>query len=176
MLFKSNELAVEQGRKFQVNMYLTQFARSPVTGVGNFAIGRFSKLEGGGVLESYKAFGFFNGSDLGYLKILAENGVIGIAWVAWWFIYFYRRGRQTLIIAEKMGGAPFAEVLTHGILYFTTYLLISAVTLPHWVHQNVITILPLSLAFMAIARRTVDDLVERAAKEPPPLFSGIKSV
>jgi len=173
MLFKSSELASEQGRMFQVNMYLTQFEKSPLTGVGNFAIGSFSNRKGGGILESYKAFGFFNGSDLGYLKILAENGVIGIAWVIWWFVYFYRRGKQTLAKAEKLGGLPFAEVVTHGLIYFTTYLLISGVTLGHWVHQNVITILPLSLALMAISRWTVNELAEQTVNEQSSLIPGM---
>ncbi|MBV5326814.1 MAG: O-antigen ligase family protein [Chlorobium sp.] len=166
MLFKSSELAAEHGRMFQVNMYLTQFQKAPLTGVGNFAIGTFSNREGGGVLESYKVFGFFNGSDLGYLKILAENGVFGIAWVVWWFVYFYRRGKQTLAKAEQSGELPFTAVLTQGLIYFTTYLLVSGITLGHWVHHNVITILPLSLAIMAIARRTANQLDEQTIKEP----------
>jgi hypothetical protein len=156
MLLKSDELAPEAGRLFQVKMYLMQFARSPITGVGNFAIGKYTNHEDG-VQKTIKEFGFFNGSDLGYLKILAENGLIGVAWVIWWFSYFYRRSRQTAAESQVLGGAPFAEVLIRGLFLFNVYLFISGVTLGHWVHPNVLTILPLSLALMAIARVSVKD-------------------
>ncbi|MFA7059649.1 MAG: O-antigen ligase family protein [Pedobacter sp.] len=175
MIFKSTELAEEQGRKLQLNMYLTQFMRSPITGVGNFAVSRFVNQKDGGVLQSYKAFGFFNGSDMGYLKILAENGLVGIAWVLWWYFYFYRQGNKLLKVANKLGNIPFVETLVQGLQYFTVYLLFSGVTLAHFVHPRGITVLPLALALMAIARRTVNELAERAAKEAPPLFSRMES-
>lgn len=156
MLLKSDELSSEDGRVNQARMYLTQFARSPVTGVGNFAIGKYTKYQDA-VAQTVRAYGFFNGSDLGYLKMVGENGLLGVAWLLWWFSYYYRRGRQTLARARQVGGAPFAEVLTRGLLYFTVYILISGVTLGHWVHHNMLTILPLSLALMAIARVSLDE-------------------
>lgn len=176
MILKSDELSSEDGRMSQARMYLTQFARSPLTGVGNFAIGKYTRYQDA-VAQNVRAYGFFNGSDLGYLKILGENGLLGILWLLWWFSYYYRRGRQTLARARELGDTPFAEVLTRGLLYFTVYILISGVTLGHWVHQNMLTVLPLSLALMAIARvslggRQVAQTVEVPQYRPHPLHLG----
>lgn len=154
MILRADELSPEGGRAAQAKMYLEAFARSPIAGVGNFAIGKYSKYQDA-VAQNVRVYGFFNGSDLGYLKILGENGLIGVAWLLWWFSYFYRRGRQTLAHADELGDAPFAGVLTRGLMYFTVYLLISGVTLGHWLHHNMLTVLPLSLALMAIARVSV---------------------
>lgn len=150
MVLRAGDLSPEDGRKFQANMYFKQFERSPLFGVGNFAIGKYAKYEDG-IQRTIMEFGFFNGADLGYLKILGEYGLIGIAWVMWWFSYFYRRSKQILTTSQKTGWDPFAVFFARGMLMFNFYLLISGVTLGHWVHHNVLTILPLSLALMAVA-------------------------
>jgi hypothetical protein len=159
MITKSGTLESEKGRMFQASMYLTQFARSPLTGVGTFAIGKYANREGG-ELMSYKEFGFFGASDLGYLKILGENGLLGVAWVIWWFNYFFRQGRRAIAGAHETGNPPKAAIVGRGLLFFAAYLLISGVTLGHWVHPNLITILPLALALMAIARKSVTETDE----------------
>ena len=158
MVSKTGELSPEDGRKLQAYMYLTQFMRSPLTGVGNFAVTRFSKYKDAGVLQSYRAYGYFAGSDLGYLKVLGDHGLLGILWVIWFYTYLFRRGRQTLAKAQALGGVPGVEILTRGLLYFTLYLLISGVTLPYWIHPLHITLLPLLLALMAILRVSVNEM------------------
>jgi hypothetical protein len=158
MVLKTGQLSPEEGRKLQVTMYLTQFMRSPITGVGTFAVTRFAKYKDVGVMQSYKAYGYFGASDLGYLKVLGDYGLLGIVWVIWFYTYIFLRGRQTLAKAQALGGIPTVEVLTRGLLYFTLYLLISGVTLPYWIHPLHITLLPLLLALMAILRVSVNEM------------------
>jgi hypothetical protein len=175
IIFKSDTdtLRTESQRKLQASMCLTQFARSPLTGVGTLDNSADTSWQDEAhpmyrkdstrensmnaiwlnlVHSMYRKYGFFNTTDLGYLKIAAESGLLGVAWLVWYFWYFYRRGRQTLAKVISSGGNPTAEAVCRGLLYFTTYLLISGVTLPHWVYMNGITVLPLSLVLMAITR------------------------
>ena len=170
MLFKTGELAPETGRMTQASMYITQVLKSPITGVGTFAVTRFAKYKDGGVVETYKTYGYFAASDLGYLKILGDNGLLGIAWVVWWFVYFYRRSSKTLKIAINFGNVPFIVVLVSGLQYYVVFILISGVSLGHFNHPGGITVQPLVLALMAIASRTVNELAEQTVKEPSPLI------
>lgn len=164
MIYKTGELSPEKGRMFQASMYLAQFMRSPLTGVGTFAINKFAKYGDEGSTISYNKYGYYGGSDLGYLRVLGDNGLLGIAWLVWFYSYFFRRGRQTLAKTKALGGVPTVEVLTRGLLYFTLFLLISGVTLPHWIHPNHLTILPLSLALMAITRVSVNEMPAASGK------------
>ena len=90
LITKADMLDSEKGRMFQASMYMTNFMRSPLAGVGTFGIGKYINRGENAERLTYKEFGFYGASDLGYLRILCENGLLGIAWVAWWFSYFYR--------------------------------------------------------------------------------------
>ena len=168
MIFQFSELEPENGRKFQALVYFRQFMRSPLTGVGNFAV--FDRRLKASIREKYyyRKYKFFSASDLGYMKILGENGLLGIAWVFWWFSYFYRRCRQAV------DEFPVAGIISRGLLFFTLYQLISGVTFGHWVHPNFITILPLSLALMAITRVFVEDVATSPSKDSSRQVSNIK--
>lgn len=170
MVTKSDTLPKEAGRMQQARMYVDRFLGSPLAGAGNFAIGKYSEMnaQGGdkGSSLAYRRFGFFAASDLGYLKILGEYGLLGIGWVIWWYFYFFRRVRQTLAKARALGTIPQVEALCRGMAYFMIFLLISGVTLAHWIHPNTITILPLMLAIMAVVRVRVDELASASGPIP----------
>jgi hypothetical protein len=171
LIFNAGSLEPERGREIQALMYLRGFERSPLTGVGTFAVrgtgGRAEEVDA----IAYRKYGFFDAVDLGYLKILGENGLLGIAWVIWWYSYFFRRAKQTLRAAKMLGNMPFVEAFCQGVLYLMVYLLISGVTLGHWIHPNMITILPLLLALMAVTRVSVNRIATASGKASVPQYS-----
>jgi len=158
MVLESSALPHEAGREFQVSMYLTQFLKSPLTGVGNLVIRKNTEWEIGD-LTTYRKYGFFNATDIGYLKIVAENGLLGIAWVIWFLSYLYRSSRQILTRAVATGGAPTAEFVARGHLYFLFYLSISGFTIAHFVLPHGLNILALSMAIIAVTRVSLNEQV-----------------
>jgi hypothetical protein len=136
---------------FQVSMYMNNFVKSPLTGVGNISSGTTDD-EG---IRTYRKYGLVNTSDIGYLKVAAESGMVGIAWVAWFYSYLYRRSKQTLKKALALGGEPMAETVAHGLRYFLIYLAISGLTLPHFVLGRRIPAIVLALAIMAVTRESL---------------------
>ncbi|OGC94623.1 MAG: hypothetical protein A2W25_09365 [candidate division Zixibacteria bacterium RBG_16_53_22] len=156
MILKTSTLPREADREEQISMYLTHFPKSPLTGVGNLVTRKDTEWEIG-KLTTYRKYGFYNATDIGYLKIAAENGLLGIAWVIWFLSYFYRRSRQTLSRAVKRGDGSTAEFVARGHLYFLIYLSISGLTLPHFVYEDGVIILALSLAIMAVTRTSSNE-------------------
>jgi hypothetical protein len=150
----------EKGRQMMVDMFIKQFLRSPILGVGTLATGINKGLvyNVDNVIATYRKYGFFSTSDLGYPKIATENGLVGLAWVCWFLSYFYRRGKQTLTLARNHGNLPGVEALCRGSIYFVVYLAISGVTIPHFVYWSGVTILPLWLALMAVTRTTMQGM------------------
>jgi hypothetical protein len=164
IVLKSGKLETESGRLFQAKMYWNQFMKSPIVGVGDIAITKYLRLPvDEGIHRTYRQYGFFSGSDLGYLKILGEYGILGIAWLIWFFSYYFRRRKETLKKAQLLGNIPYVEVICYGFTYFIIYIMISAITLPQWVHPNWITILPLSLAIIAFTRVNVSELASKSS-------------
>ena len=158
MVLQSSKLEKETGRELQMSMYWRALLRSPLTGVGNLAT-RKNTEEEMGVMTTYRKYGFFNGSDLGYMKIAGESGLLGIAWVVWFFSYLYRSGRLTLDKAIKLGNVPTAEAVSRGTLYFLVYLMFTGFTFAHFVLPHGIAIVALSLALIAVTRVSVNQLV-----------------
>ncbi len=154
MVLKLNTLPEEADRKFQVSMYLNHFPKSPLTGVGNLATRPNTPWEIG-TMTTYRTYGFFEASDIGYLKIATENGLLGIAWVIWFLSYLYRRSRQTLSRAMERRDGSTAEFVARGHLYFLIYLSISGLTIAHFVLPDALNILALSLAIMAVTRESL---------------------
>lgn len=163
MVLKVDTLQREQGREFQMDMYVNQFKRSPFTGVGNISTRKDTEEEIG-TLTTFRKYGFFNGSDLGYMKVIGESGLAGLAWILWFFAYFFRRSRQTLVKATLLGTVPTAQTIARGHLYFFIYLIFTGVTLPHFVLPQGIAIVALSLAVLAVIRVSVN---EAATAEVP---------
>lgn len=131
-------------------MYVNNFLKSPLTGVGTLAMGVTETFS-----RSFRKYGFFNATDLGYPKIAGEYGLVGLAWVVWFYSYVYRRSRQTLTQALALGNAPEAEAVARGLRYFLIYLVISGFTLPHFVTLDGIPAIVLTLAFMAVTRESL---------------------
>lgn len=154
MIFQESSLAPEEGREFQFWMYMKNFLKSPLVGVGNIASGKLD-YEANPYMIAYRKYGLFNTTDLGYPKILAEQGLLGLAWVVWFYTYLYRRTRQTLTEALKWGDEPAAEAVARGLKYFLIYLIISGFTLPHFVYISGIPAIVLTLAFMAVTRESL---------------------
>ena len=157
MILQTSKLQKEAGREFQMTMYLSALMRSPVTGVGNLATRKDSEKEIG-TMTTYRKYGFFNGSDLGYLKIAGESGLLGIAWVVWFFSYLYRSSRQTLAKALTLGNVPAVEAVSRGTIYFLVYLMFTGFTFAHFVLPHGIAIVAFSLALMAVTRVSVNEL------------------
>ncbi len=155
MVLKLSTLPDEADRKFQVSMYLNHFPKSPLTGVGNLATRPNTEWEIG-TLMTYRKYGFYEASDIGYLKIATENGLLGIAWVIWFLSYLYRRSRQTLSRAVERGDSSTAEFVARGHLYFLIYLSISGLTIAHFVLPDALNMLALSLAIMAVTRVSME--------------------
>lgn len=157
MVLQTSKLQKEAGREFQMSMYLSALMRSPITGVGNLATRKDSEKEIG-TMTTYRKYGFFNGSDLGYMKIAGESGLVGIAWVVWFFSYMYRSSKQTLTKAVALGNVPVAEAICRGSYYFLVYLIFTGFTFAHFVLPNGIAIVAFSLALMAVTRVSVNQL------------------
>ncbi|MFZ2223258.1 MAG: O-antigen ligase family protein [Candidatus Deferrimicrobium sp.] len=149
MAIKSGELRPEAGREFQVKMYVTNFLKSPLFGVGNIATRKDTYWENG-TLTTYRKYGFFNGSDMGYMKIIAESGILGVIWMIAFFVYFWRRCRRMQAAAVARGDAS-SEAIASGLGYFMVYLLMSGVTLAHFVQPSAIGVVSLALATLAVA-------------------------
>jgi hypothetical protein len=159
MVSRYNELGSETGRSSQADMYIKQFLRSPLTGVGNLAtqVDRPGEFDGTGAAATYRKYGFFNGSDWGYLKIAGESGVLGLAWVVWFYLYFFSKGRQIIKKARVLGNAPNAVAISRGLLSFMVYLMTTGITMAHFVIVRNITILPLSLVLMGVMWKTLNN-------------------
>ncbi len=162
MALQSGTLAPESGRQFQMAMYANNFVKSPLTGVGNIASGKLDAARTS-YLRIYRKYGLFNTTDIGYMKMAAENGLAGLAWVIWLYMYMYRRSRQVLTEAAAIGGQPAAEAVARGLRYFLVYLAISGVTLPHFVAGSGIPVVVLAVALMAITRESLSRRAVTAA-------------
>jgi hypothetical protein len=163
----SNKLPPETERMFQVSMYLKHFIKSPLTGVGNLRSGKTHDE----AQRTYRKYGFWNAVDIGYLKMAAENGMVGMVWVVWLYSYLYRRSKQTLKKALALGDEPIAEAVARGLRYFLIYLAISGLTLPNFVVPDGIPTIVLVLAIMAVTReslrlRTADSTSREVGANP----------
>lgn len=154
IVLQTGKLEPESGRMFQVSMYVNNFIKSPFLGVGNIASGKYDE-ERDNYMRSYRKYGIFNNTDIGYLKMAAENGLVGITWVVWFYSYIYRQSKQTLAKALALGDEPVAEAVARGLRYFLIYLAISGLTLPHFVVYNRIPALVLALAIMAVTHESL---------------------
>ena len=151
IILQSGKLPPDTGRMFQVSMYMNNFIKSPLTGVGTIKSG----ITHNEIIRTYRKYGFFNATDIGYLKMAAESGLIGIAWVAWFYSYLYRRGKETMKRAIALGDEPMAEAVARGLRYFLIYLAISGLTFPHFVYFSFIPAIVLALAIMAVTRESL---------------------
>lgn len=161
MVMRTSNLENEAGRRAQFYMYVEHFLKSPLTGVGTLSSGKYDFAKNL-PLRTFKQFGFFNAVDLGYMKMAAEYGLVGLAWIYWYYRYLYKRSRELLSWSAAGRGSPLAEAIARGHLYFLIYLLISGLTLPHFVTSNGITILALSLAILAVTHQAI-----KSRSEPP---------
>lgn len=154
MVLQSKNLEKEQGRRMQLHMNWNNFLRSPLTGVGNLVTGRHDDYERNLPMRTYRKYGFFNASDTGYPKMAAEYGLLGLCWLVWFFRAVFRRCRGAVQRPEAT--PPGAKVIMQGTLYFALYLLVSGVTLPHFIVADGIVMVALALAVLAIACHSLD--------------------
>lgn len=140
-----NESSIE-GRVFQNKMYFANFLRSPVVGVGSL---KFSE----NFYSAYKRYGFFNNNDLGYSKMLAEYGLVGILWVLLFFRYVYRRTKTALQAVRGKEEMRYFRSIIVGVRLFYVYILISGITIPHFVEGIRIVPIVLSVVFLEFSLR-----------------------
>jgi hypothetical protein len=156
MMYQSEKLQPERGRYFQFTMYMNNFMRSPLTGVGTLANerhkGTFLDID---LQRTYRKYRFFNAVDLGYAKILAEYGILGVAWIVWYYCFIYRQSKQIMALRINYENSLEGGRLARGHLYFMIYLLISSITLPHFIHRDAIPIIALSIALMAVTHKSL---------------------
>lgn len=145
----SDKLAKESGRRFQSAVCIDNFLKSPLTGVGNLASGKLD-YEKNFHMRTYKQFGFYSVGDIGYLKMAAENGLLGIVWIAWFYWYIYRRSGWLMKAPESKGVNSIASTVGRGSRYFLIYLLISGVTIPHFITTDGIPAIAFALAILAV--------------------------
>lgn len=151
---QSGSLEKEDGRKMQLKMYLENFFRSPLTGVGTIASGKYDRM-GAGYLRSFRQYGIFNNTDLGYPKIAAENGLLGLSWVACLYGLIYWRSRQVLLLAAERTSVAMEEAVALGSRYFLVYMAISGVMFPHFSTMTQLPVTPLTLAILAVAAESL---------------------
>lgn len=155
---KASEMQEERGRKLQLQMYRDNFLRSPVSGVGNLPNDKTRKneLDVAPLMRNYRKYGFFNINDTGYPKTAAEYGLLGVFWLIWYFRTAFRRSRDIISRSKSTDIPPAAKVIGYGTLYFSIYLLISGVTLPHFILPDGTIIVALALAVLAIAYKSLE--------------------
>jgi hypothetical protein len=143
-----------QGRMFQNRMYWDNFFKSPLLGVGTL---RYNPNLG----ESYRKYGFYNNNDLGYVKILAEYGMVGLLWVFWFYAYVFRRTRTVIRGAAVSGDISYPGVVARGIQLFFLFVAVSMVTIPHFIEGDRIIPIVLAVVFLETARRVLPAKAEQ---------------
>ena len=156
LVLQQGSLETEYGRRLQLQMNLENFLKSPLSGVGNLVSGRSDDYERNPNMRTYRKYGFFNASDTGYPKMAAEYGLLGLFWLAWYYRHALARSKGLILGAQAATLPPEARVIAYGSLYYTIHLLVSGVTLPHFVTPDGIVIVALSLAILAITRRSLE--------------------
>ncbi|MDL1982912.1 MAG: O-antigen ligase family protein [Deltaproteobacteria bacterium] len=138
-----------EGRLFQHDMYMKNFLKSPVLGVGTL---RFDP----NYSNVYKKHKFYYNNDLGYSKMLAEYGLVGIAWLSWLYIYIFKKTRKISKVSFQGNDIPYPIMISKGVWLFFLYIAISSLTLPHFIEGYRIVPIVLSLVFLVIANNSIE--------------------
>jgi hypothetical protein len=137
------------GRLFQHDMYMKNFLKSPVLGVGTL---RYNSK----ILEVYRKHKFYYNNDLGYSKMLAEYGLVGMAWLLWVYIYIFKKTRKISRISFSGNAILYPVIIARGVWLFFLYIVISSLTLPHFIEGYRIVPIVLSLVFLVIANNSIE--------------------
>jgi O-antigen ligase len=136
-----------QGRVFQNRMYWNNFQKAPLAGVGTL---RYTpRLD-----TNYRRYGFYWNNDLGYMKILAEYGIVGIVWVLWFYSYVFRKTKGVIAANRSTGEEGNRVFIAKGVQLYILYVAVSAITLPHFVEGARIIPIALAMVFIEAARRS----------------------
>ena len=135
-----------RGRMFQNGMYLENFKKSPIFGVGTI---RYNP----NIMEVYKKHKFYQNNDLGYVKMLAEYGLVGIAWLLGLYFYVFKKSRRVYRESLSRPQKPWFGLLARGVFFFFFYIFISSLTLPHFIEGYRILPIVLSLVFLTVANK-----------------------
>lgn len=136
-----------QGRIFQNKMYWNNFLKSPLAGVGTLRY--TAKLD-----DNYRKYGFYNNNDLGYMKILAEYGIVGIIWILWFYSYIFRKTKGVIATRRLAGEEDCRVFIAKGVQFYILYVAVSALTLPHFVEGRRIIPIVLAMVFIEAAHRS----------------------
>lgn len=138
-----------EGRMFQHDMYINNFLKSPVLGVGTL---RYNSR----IHEVYRKHKFYRNNDLGYSKMLAEYGLVGMVWLLWVYIYIFKKTRKISRISFSGNAIPYPVIIARGVWLFFLYIVISSLTLPHFIEGYRIVPIVLSLVFLEIADSSIE--------------------
>ncbi len=130
-----------QGRLEQCKMYWDNFLKSPIAGVGSL---RYSQNKD----YYYQKYNFFSNNDIGYLKILAEYGIVGFLWVLYFFYCIVNKHINTKFTSSRYYKENFSNILSKGVMYFISYVAVSMVTIPHLIEGKRIITIMLSIVFL----------------------------
>ncbi|MBJ6724250.1 hypothetical protein [Geomesophilobacter sediminis] len=132
----------ETGRSMQNRICFENFLKSPVLGVGSL----IDSKSPSGDLQKY---GFFNCPDIGFGKIAAEYGVLGLLWVLWLFVHVFKK--TGAIIREGGGQGGYSVTVARGLRYFYVMLALSLFNLNHFHAFDSIPVIALSLVLLRTA-------------------------
>jgi hypothetical protein len=137
-----------KGRFFQNNMYFDNFLKAPIFGVGTIRFNENLSL-------SFFKYGIYYNNDLGYTKMLAEYGIIGITWLVWFFSYIYRRTKSVLQAPRNEPETGYARTVCIGVRLFFVYIALNMLTIPHFTEGDRIVPIIMAVVFLEIAHRAV---------------------
>ncbi len=137
--FESKDPSIND-RLQQVDMYWHYFKQYPVFGAGTLAIE--SPLSAKVKL--------YNTSDIGYMKLICEYGIIGLFWFVWLFVWVFKRTGKTSFENSKSKNLNLFIGIIKGTRLFYFYLAVTMLTLPHFGRGHTIIYMVISIVLLEL--------------------------
>ncbi len=127
----------------QVLMYIEYFKKYPVFGAGTLQYQ--SPLSG--------KYGFAQSTDLGYVRLISEFGIVGLLWLLGLSIVFYRKSQHTLGLLKKTDNIGWIYSFTRGLQLYYLYQVVTFLTLPNFIFPTRILYVALALSLLEVSER-----------------------
>jgi hypothetical protein len=134
-------------RLSQVEMYWRYFKKYPVLGAGTLEIESPLSLK----------FGLYNTSDLGYVKMLGEYGIMGVFWFVWLLVYIFKRTRNFISENTNLKNPNLFNGIIKGTRLFYWYITVTMLTLPHFGRGRAIIYMTISLVLLELTIKLSKD-------------------
>lgn len=138
-IFETEEASIND-RFQQLDMYWYYFKRYPIMGAGTLAIESPLSIK----------YRLYNTSDLGYVKLLCEYGILGFFWFVWLFVYVYKRTGEAFWGKSNSKDSNMFKGVIKGTRLFYLYVAITMLTLPHFGRGHTITYMVISLVLLEL--------------------------